>query len=362
LVAPGELRAIEVTVPTSIEPGALLVRTTAATVCATDVHRWRGEVNSQAARSKLPVILGHEMVGRVVRLGAGAGQDSVGQPLRVGDRVVWTHGFCGQCRACTVDHQPTVCGHRRGYMAAPCTEFPYLTGGFSEYCYVFPSSGRVRLPDDVEDDVASAGSCALRTVVHGFERLGRVTVTDTVLIQGSGPLGLFAVALAKSAGVDKVIVIGGPGPRLDLARRWGADHTIDIAELPDPGERLEEVRHMTGGRGADAVIEVSGAPAAFGEGIGLLRAGGRFLVIGQIHGRSLPFDASSIVLKHAQVIGSLSASVDHYYAAMRFLSRRAGQFRWTDMISNHYVLDEVPAALSAMERQVEIKPAITFAP
>jgi threonine dehydrogenase-like Zn-dependent dehydrogenase len=343
-----------------IEPGALLVETTAATVCATDAHRWRGQVDSADARAELPLILGHEMVGRVVRIGDGAQQDSLGQVVHIGDRVVWTHGFCGRCRACTLEHQPTLCHHRRGYMASPCTEFPFVTGGFSEYCYVFPSSGRVKVPDDIPDDIASASSCALRTVVHGFERLGPVGVTDSVLVQGSGPLGLFTVAMATSSGAGKIIVIGGPAERLELARRWGADHTIDITGIADHPARLTQVMDMTSGRGADVVIEVSGSPAAFAEGLDLIRRGGRYLVMGQIHGQSLPFNASSIVLKQANVLGSLSASVDHYYTALQFLRRHAHRYQWTDMISNHYSLNDVPAALLSMATHREIKPAITF--
>jgi L-iditol 2-dehydrogenase len=363
LVAPGDVQVVEVRLPTTIEPGALLVETVAATVCATDAHRWRGQVDSPDARSKLPLILGHEMVGRVVRIGEGPRQDSLGQVLDIGDRVVWTHGFCGRCRACTLEHQPTLCHNRRGYMASPCTEFPFLTGGFAEYCYVFPSSGRVKVPDDIPDDIASASSCALRTVVHGLEQLAAVRpigVTDTVVVQGSGPLGLFAVAMANSAGAGTIIMIGAPAERLEVARRWGADHTIDITDAADPSDRLAQVMDRTAGRGADVVIEVSGSPAAFAEGMDLLRRGGRYLVMGQVHGQSLPFNASSIVLKQAHVIGSLSASAEHYYTALQFLSRQAHRYQWADIISNHYTLDDVPSALSAMATHREIKPAITF--
>src|SRR6476619_3061385 len=184
MVGPGvPLAILDVEVPTRLETGAILVRTTAATVCATDVHLWEGSVGSKEAGSQFPVILGHEMTGRVARLGAGVSTDSIGQPLREGDRIVWTHGFCGQCVNCVIEHQPTLCTNRRGYMFSKCTEYPYLTGGFAEYCYVYPTSGRVIVPPDVADPLAAASSCALRTVVHGFDRLGHLDDRHAVVIQ-----------------------------------------------------------------------------------------------------------------------------------------------------------------------------------
>ena len=101
-------------VPDRLEPGALIVRTTAATVCATDVHLADGSIDPAASGIELPVILGHEMVGEVVRLGDGAATDSIGAPLRIGDRIIWTHGFRGRCSARVVDHEPTLCRNRRG--------------------------------------------------------------------------------------------------------------------------------------------------------------------------------------------------------------------------------------------------------
>jgi threonine dehydrogenase-like Zn-dependent dehydrogenase len=362
LLAPGEpLAVIDVPLPTGLEPGAILVRNTSATVCATDVHLWEGSVGSKDAGSQFPVILGHEMTGRVVRFGDGVAADSIGQPLREGDRIVWTHGFCGQCTNCVVEHQPTVCTNRRGYMFSKCTEYPYLTGGFAEYCYVYPTSGRIRVPDEVSDELASASSCALRTVVHGFDRLGSLDDRHTVVIQGSGPLGLFAVAKAVTSGPANVIVVGGPKGRLALAEEWGASRTIDVTEITDPATRQQLVQDYTGGRGADVVIEVSGAPSAFPEGMQLLRPGGRYLIIGQIHSQSLPFNASSIVLKHATLIGSNSGSVEHYWRGLEFLRHNAHRFAWLDMISNHYSLTDINEAFRNMRALTEIKPAIDFA-
>jgi threonine dehydrogenase-like Zn-dependent dehydrogenase len=351
----------DVRVPDVLERGALLVRTTAATVCATEVHLWAGTVGSTDAGADLPLILGHEMTGRVARMGEDADRDSLGRPLKLGDRIIWTHGFCGQCEQCVVEHQPTLCTSRRGYMQTTATRYPYLTGGFAEYCYVFPTSGRVKVPDTVSDPVASAASCALRTVVHAFDRTGPVDERQVVLIQGAGPMGLFSTARAAAMSPAQVIVVGGPERRLALAREWGATATIDVDLVRDPAERLARVLEYTDGRGADVILEMSGVPAAFGEGMAMLRRGGRYTVVGQVHTTALPFNPSLLVLKHARLAGCLSAGLDHYYRGLRFLERHAGQIHWDDMITSTRPLEAINDALEHMRDWSEIKPALAFA-
>jgi len=85
-------------------------------------------------------VLGHEMMGTVVAF-AGPREDSIGQPLAEGDRILWTHVYCGQCHECRVQHTPTLCRRKKQYMRTNCERFPYLVGGFAQYCYVFPPSG-----------------------------------------------------------------------------------------------------------------------------------------------------------------------------------------------------------------------------
>ncbi|MET7400379.1 zinc-binding dehydrogenase [Dactylosporangium sp. NPDC005572] len=348
------LEIVDVVVPAELEPGAILVEVTTATVCATDVHIASGKL---AGGVTLPIIPGHEMTGRVARLGPGVDRDSVGQPLTVGDRIVWTHGFCGRCYNCVIAHEPTLCTDRRAYMATPYQQYPYLTGGFSEYCYVFPTSGRVKVPDAIPDAVASASSCALRTVMHGFARLGPVE-DRTVVVQGAGPLGLFAVARAVASNAAKVIVVGAPAERLALAKSWGAAEVLDVGEVPDADERVARVRDIVDG--ADVVIEMSGAPSAFTEGMQMLGRNGRYLLIGQVRANLAEFDASQIVHKQATLIGSLSGSVEDYWAALRFLQAHRDRFDWNAMISNHYRFEDINNALDAMRNLTEIKPAIVF--
>jgi threonine dehydrogenase-like Zn-dependent dehydrogenase len=350
---PVEIR--EVPIPEGLEPGAILVKIEVGSICGSDVHLWQGELGT---RLPLPVILGHEMMGRVASLGPGVTRDSIGEPLAEGDRLVWTHGSCGECYMCRVTHQPTLCPNRRMYMFSNCERPPYLLGGFAEYCYVLPTSGRVKVPDEVPSELASAASCALRTVVHGFDRLGRIEDRETVVVQGAGPLGLFSAAMAVRAGAQQIIVLGAPAERLAVAERWGVAHTIDIGEVPDPRTRRRMIRDWTDGRGADVVIEVSGGPTAFPEGIDIARRGGRYLVIGQVGDYQASIAPRLVVEKQLTVLGVMSGDTEHYYKALQFLKHNRDRFSFADTLSSRYRLEQINEGLEAMRGFREIKPLV----
>jgi L-iditol 2-dehydrogenase len=356
--APMEIR--DVPVPQTLEPGAVLVRTRAATICATDVHLAEGEVGSKQAAAALPSIVGHEMVGEVVRTN-GDERDSIGQPLAEGDRVIWTPGYCGQCVECVLEHNPTLCLNRRGYMTGDPADYPHLIGAFAEYGYIYPTSGRIKVPDVLPDPVAAAASCALRTTVHAFDRLGMLDSRHTVVVQGAGPLGLFAVVMAVVGGARQVIVVGAPAERLALARKWGAVETIDLDEVPDPADRLDRIMQLTEGRGAEVVVEMSGAPVAFTEGLDMLRRGGRYVVVGQVGATTVPVNPAQVVMKHATVIGCFSGAIEHYARALQFMETHRDRFDWSEMITSVRPLDDINAALDAMRSHQEIKPAIVMA-
>ena len=258
-----DLKLHEFPLPTTIEPGAVLVKVEMAGICGTDVHLWKGELPI-----KLPVILGHETVGRIVAFGAGVETDWTGQPLQVGDRITWNSTVsCGKCFYCAVKHQPTRCTHRRAYgIGYRCDESPHLLGGYADHHYLNPRATIFKLPDDLPTESVIGAGCALITAIHGVERTG-IDWQDTVVVQGAGPVGIAALAVAKSAGAARVIVIGGPKHRLEMAKRFGADEAVDLEEMADAKARIQRIRDLTGGYGADVVLECVGAPTCITEGM-----------------------------------------------------------------------------------------------
>ncbi len=345
----------EVTVPQEFEPGGMLVRTDVASLCGSDIHMWDGTI-MLPIEPFLPIIPGHEMMGTIVDPGE-VRVDAVGQPIGEGDRIIWSPATCGQCFWCRVTKQESLCPNRRNYNFASCRKYPYLVGGFSQYCYVYPGSGKIKIPAEVKSEWASAASCALRTVVHAFEKLGAVRDYETVVVQGSGPVGLFATAMASKAGVARLIVIGAPNDRLEIARRWGANHVISV-ETADSKQRHEQVMALTGGRGADIVIEASGARMAFREGVEMVRRGGRYLAIGQTNTYEIPFVPSAVVGREMTIFGSLSAETTDYYRAMEFMRNNYQRFDFDAMVNARYPLSKINDAYSAMVSFKDIKSII----
>lgn len=349
---PVEVR--EVAMPQALEPGAMLVKIEIASVCGSDVHLWEGQLDYLV--TELPVILGHEMVGRIVDPGDRR-SDFMGTPLAVGDRILWAHGTCKRCYYCRVLERPVLCEHRRWYMYTSCQHYPYLVGGFAEYCYVFPESDCVLIPDEVKSEWATAAACAFRCVVHGFRRLGSLGDVETVVVQGAGPIGLFSTLLARDAGCPQIIVIGDPEARLEAARAWGAHVALSVA-AGDHKSRLAEVRRLTGGRGADVVVEASGAPSAVAEGFDLARPGARYLIIGTAGPHVVPLAPSWITRKELTVLGAWSADVVDEYLALEFLRYKRATYDFDLVLTNRYDLAHVTDALVAMRELREIKPIV----
>ena len=335
-------------------PGGALVRIDAATVCGTDVHIRDGVFQHLA---RLPLVMGHEGTGTIVELGAGLERDAVGQPLRAGDRVVWAHNWCGRCYFCAVAKQPTLCENTMGYGWGPYDESA-VNGTFSEHLHVSPDSRVLRVPEGVTSPLASAATCALRTVMHALDRMPRIRFSDTVVVLGAGPVGVLAAAAALRSGASQVILIGAPGSRLAATETWDLSARIDIDDT-EPDERVEAVRDMTEGRGADIVFECAGPPSAFTEGMEMVRAGGTLMVVGQAHGETVPVPTTDMKVRQLTVRTSLSADISHFHDALRFLDRHSAELGLESAVcSTTYSLDQVTDALAAMRAGAEMKPVI----
>jgi D-arabinose 1-dehydrogenase-like Zn-dependent alcohol dehydrogenase len=339
----------EVALP-DLRDGALLVRVDAATVCGTDVAIWRGDGHGALA----PYIPGHETAGTVVDI-RGSRSDVLGDPVRLGDRIIWSYPFCGECFYCSVAGQASLCPHTVRFGRAPVDEEPGLLGGFATHHYVPPASGIVKVPDGVSAATAASASCALRTVMHGFERLGGVAAHEVCVVQGSGPVGLYATAVARARGFRSVYVTGAPDGRLELAGTFGADDTMSV-ERTTAAERVAWIRDLTGGRGADVVIQ-SAVAAAIPEGLTMARPGGRFVSIGAGGASTVEVPALALHGKMLTIVGVRAAQARHYYAALRFLAAASAPFELLTAGSS-YTLDRATEALVAMETFAEVKPVI----
>jgi threonine dehydrogenase-like Zn-dependent dehydrogenase len=334
-----------------LPPGGALLRTAFAEVCGTDVHLWHGRL----AGVPYPIIPGHVTTGTLDRLhGPLTAVD--GRALSEGDRVAFfdVHRACGRCLSCTVHRTPTCCPSRRVYgITHSSTEGLY--GGWAQKVYLEPGVIVARLPETVTFEAFIGGGCGLQTSVHIIER-ARLTPGDTVVVQGAGAVGLSAGALARRSGAGCVIVIGAPSRRLDLARQMGADFVLDVA-CTTPEERLDRVLDLTGGVGADVVIEAAGSARAFEEGVRLVRHGGAYVVAGHYTnaGDSAINAHEHINRKHLDIRGCWGSEARHFLGALRALEHYRDDVPWELIGERTFRLRDINSALEAAETMTVTK-------
>lgn len=351
---PGEPLVIENFAEPELEPGAILLKTIYSEVCGTDVHLYHGRLSGVP----YPIIPGHVSVGRIARL-AGPVTDVEGHSLHEGEVVTFldVHETCGDCWFCLVAKASTRCPHRKVYGITYSSK-DGLLGGWSEYIYLKPGVKVIKLPENVSPERFIGGGCGLPTALHAFERAG-VILGDSVVVQGCGPVGLSAAILAQLSGATQVIVLGAPQKRLEMALAIGADVVINIEEH-GPQERVERVRELTGGRGADITIEATGNPLAVSEGMRMTRDNGRYVVVGQYT------DAGDVAInphwdinrRHLEIRGTWGTDFSHLYRSLRVLARHGERFRWERFISKVYPLEEANQALVDVEELKVVKAVI----
>ena len=340
---PFEIR--EVPIP-AIDPDAVLIRVTYANICGSDLHFWRGD-----APLRLPDdgwIFGHEMTGRVARLGSRVTKDSLGRPLKEGDRVAYTYFYpCGRCYVC-LHNEPANCPNKLERPVGPSTP-PHLHGAFADHYYLRPGGQIFKVPDELTDAAVAPVNCALAQVMYGLQQAG-VRFGDRVLIQGAGGLGVQAVAVAKDMGAQSVIVVDQIPGRLELARAFGADHTINLKDVTDRKERVKLVRQWTDGAGVDVACDFVGFPQVIPEGIEMLRAGGTYLEIGNIsRGAKIELDPSTLVWGAKKIVGVIQYEPWVLSRALDFLVRTKSRWPWDRIISHTYPLEQINEAFTASE-------------
>ena len=333
------------------EPGAILIKVTAAGICGSDLHIWRGDMGG-GGTYQAGAPMGHEMVGRVHTLGQGVTADSLGRPLNVGDRV--TYAYFYPCRTCGI------CG-AGDYHACPnrtagvgkLGEPPYFTAAFGEYYYLRPGHFVFKVPDELPDAMVAPLNCAFCEVAFGLSK-ANVRFGESVVIQGAGGLGLYSASLAREMGAARVISIDGQAVRLAMALRMGADATIDMTEHATPEARIQRVKELTGGLGADLVVGLVGFAAAFAEGIKMVRPAGRHLEIGAISQvDTVPIAPAAIVFGRVTIIGIGLYDPWIIPKVLDFMVRTKDRYPYHEIVSNQFPLTEINQAFKASEWKSE---------
>lgn len=335
-----------------LEENSAVLRVLRSEVCGTDVHLFHGKL----AETPYPLIPGHINVGQLEEI-RGSLRDVDGNELVSGDIVTFmdVHGTCNECWYCLVAKESTRCPHRKVYGITYGVK-DGLCGGWSEKVYLKPGVKVLKL--NVNPDTFIGGGCGLPTAFHGVERSG-IRLGDTVVVQGSGPVGLNAVALARLSGALRIILVGAPAARLEMGKRFGADETVDITGLTSD-EIVKSVLELTGPRGADVTIEATGAAAAIPQGLKMTRDGGVYTVLGQYtDSGEVPVNPHwDINKKHVEIRGTWGIDFSHFDRSIKVMERYAHEIPWKDMVTRVYGLEQCGEAIRDVEETKVVKAAI----
>jgi threonine dehydrogenase-like Zn-dependent dehydrogenase len=316
-----------------------LIQIGACGVCGTDQHILKGHWPKPLP---WPFTLGHELAGVIVEIGAELAADFMGKPLKVGSKVMLPPlmpcGFCDWCKhypeTANKCLTPVYYGRYLGF-----DKPPHLWGGWAEYVYVdlgeLPGTKIYKLPDDMGLLLGSLSE-PLTSCIRAFNRAmkaGGFKWNDTVVIQGTGPIGILAIAAAQEMGAGRVIAVGAPeSPRLKLARDFGAEATVDIERHKTAEARIKAVRDIVGGYGADLVMDCSGHPTAGPEGIEFLRDGGTYVEMGQFtDAGKIETSWHRICTKDLNVLGSWAFTANDLPLGVDMLYKARDKYPWRKM-------------------------------
>ena len=319
--------------PPEITPDQVLIEVKAAGVCGSDVHMWR---ERQSWRVKLPLILGHEWCGVVAQVGRRV------TGFKPGDRVAVETAaeVCGQCSYC-LGGSYNMCPTRKGYGAL-------VDGAFTEFVAARPQILH-HIPPNVSF-VQAAMTEPVCVAYNGIVEKNLLKLGDVVVIQGPGMIGLMALEMARLCGASKIVVLGADADRrrLEIARRMGAHHTVNV-QSEDP---LPLVRDLTRGIGADLVVDCTGVSKALEQSLQLVRPNGKIGKIGW-GPQPLNFSLDPLVGKAVTLQGSFSHTYPVWERVLSMLG--AGKIDLAPVTGGTYPLAQWEKAFRAMEEGASVK-------
>ena len=346
---PFEVREFERTKP---EKGFACIKMIASGICGTDIHIYEGKLGTPF----VPMIIGHEFIGEIIGIDP---DDAAESGLKEGDKVIVNVAkACHECYLCEMGESAT-CQNLGVTYFHDIDKPPHVCGGYADHTYA-PVSNILKIPGEIPPKVATVFACAGPTVINAVRCCGGLEPKNinTLVVQGLGPIGLFSVLYAKANGVKNIVAVstGKNKKRTELAKSFGADYFLNLSDMTLE-ERIEKVMEISGKIGADCVIEASGNPEAFAEGMEMLRNRGAYLVPGLYSDRGeIKIKPHVITFKALQIIGSAQYSPDDQKKYIEFL--RANEKYW-DLIAgactHEWKIAEINEAVDACVKGESVK-------
>ena len=352
-----EIREVEVQKP---QAGEVLIRMAAGGVCHSDLHVMTGHLSAS-----LPAILGHEGSGIVEDVGPGV------TSVRPSDHVIplWRLS-CGECEYCT-GGRPALCPagtqiRMTGRLLDGTSRFKldgkeikHFAGvsSFSQYSVV-PEKAVVKIPNDLPLERAALLGCAVITGVGAAINAARVKSGSSVVVFGSGGVGLNVIQGAAIAGAEKIIAVDLLENKLEYARRFGATHTVNASA----GNPVEQVRALTDGRGVDYAFEVIGLPTTMRQAYDSLAKRGMAVVVGVTPMTTeVSVPVMSLVFEERVLTGSVYGSSRPRLDILKLIDLyRAGKLKLDELLTRTYPFEQINAAYEALERGEVARSVVTF--
>jgi S-(hydroxymethyl)glutathione dehydrogenase/alcohol dehydrogenase len=345
---------IEIDPPQS---GEVQVRLAATAICHSDVHLVRGDWGQWSTQP--PLVAGHEAAGVVAEVGPGVAGVQPGDPV-----VVSLLRSCGRCFFCT-SGQPYFCSgtfalsseSRLRNQRGERLRHGISTAAFAERVVV-DQSQVVKIPADMPLDRACLLACGVITGVGAVTNTAQVPAGSSVVVIGTGGVGLNAVQGARLSGANPIIAVDIADNKLLAAREFGATHTINA----NSSDVRATVRELTQGRKADYVLVTVGSAAAVTQGLGLARRGGTIVIVGMpAAGATAPLPIGDMAWDGQKVIGSSMGSTRLSVDVPRLVELyRSGRLKLDELITARYRLDEINTAIEVMERGQALRNVIIF--
>ncbi|MBO5505223.1 MAG: zinc-binding dehydrogenase [Clostridia bacterium] len=334
----------------------ILVKVEGCGVCGTDAHEFKRD-----PFVLIPVALGHEGTGEVVKVGKNVKVDSAGKPLGVGDKVVTCMIFKDNPDITMFDLNKQNVGGADVYGLLPDDDV-HLNGWFADYLVVRKGSTIFNVSDLDLDSRILIEPCAV--LIHAVERAkttGILRFNSRVAVQGCGPIGLICIAVLRTMGIENIVAIDGEDKRLEFAKKMGADKVVNFKNYKGIEALADGVKEAFGGYEADFAFQCTGSPVAHSNIYKFIRSGGGLCELGFfINGGDATINPHfDLCAKEITLVGSWVYTLRDYATTFDFLKRaKAIGLPMSDLITHRYPLEEINEALKTNLAMQGLKIAI----
>lgn len=331
----------------------ILVKVEGCGVCGTDGHEFKCD-----PFGLIPVALGHEGTGEIVKMGKNVTKDSAGKPLHVGDKVVTCMIFKDDPEITVFDLNKQNVGAADVYGLLPDDDY-HLNGWFSDYIFVRGGSTIFNVSDLDLDSRILIEPCAV--LIHAVERAkttGILRFNSRVVVQGCGPIGLICIAVLRTMGIENIVAVDGNDQRLEFAKRMGANATVNFMQHKGIEALTEAVKEANEGHLADFAFQCTGSPIAHSNIYKFIRNGGGLCELGFfINGGDATINPHfDLCSKEITLVGSWVYTLRDYATTFDFLKRaQAIGLPIKELITHRFGLDEMNEALEVNLAQKGLK-------